>query len=210
MPTAQKLLGATAIAVLALTLAGCSPTAAQLPANVEETPTVPAIDPGPITLSEEEAADRYLGIVCQSNVSNTALTAAFQAGEDEFFNGGAPDPAAVKAAAQVAMDDTRVQVELIDDTYYVWPEGIGELLPVLRDSRIAGLGTLSTMVNAVTYEEAYYAVWPDPTAATTAAQEIRYQLGLDADTTASCVGHETAAADLLAEKTEREEALAKQ
>ncbi|EPR76645.1 hypothetical protein ADILRU_1130 [Leifsonia rubra CMS 76R] len=53
-------------------------------------------DPSPVELTIEEAADRYLGLVCQNNFAGAQLTAAFDAGEQEFLNGGAPDPSAVE------------------------------------------------------------------------------------------------------------------
>lgn len=75
---------------------------------------------------------------------------------------------------------------------------------------VAELSALNTAANATTFEEGYYTTWPDYEAATTAAQENRYQLGLDADATVSCVEFEGGHELFLAETLERETLLAKQ
>lgn len=200
------------LAAACLVLVGCAAPAGEPSASTPSqtaTPTpTPTIDPGPVALSVEEAADRYLGIVCPTNATVDALNAAFDASEDEFLNGGSPDPTAVKAAAQAQMDSVTTQAELFDDDYFEWPEDLGEQIRILRDFNVAALATLSTMVNAPDYETAYYAVWPDGAASQAAAQEVRYQLGIGADTSATCVDHRDKHAVLVAEKAEREEQLA--
>jgi hypothetical protein len=202
------------LAAACAVLAGCAGTPVQQSAS-EPSPTAtptptPTIDPGPVALTVEEAADRYLGIVCPTNATVDALNAAFDASEAEFLNGGSPDPAAVKAAAQAQMDSVTTQTEFFDDEYFEWPNDLGSQVSTLRDFNIAALGTLSTMVNAPDYETAYYAAWPDGAASQAAAQEIRYQLGIGADTSATCMDHRDAHAVLMAEKAEREERLAAQ
>lgn len=98
-------------------------------------------------------------------------------------------------------------MEVADDDYFTWPESVAGYLKTVRDSQLAEGSALSSMVNARNYEDAYYADWPDQTEASAASQEIRYQLGIDPDTAASCVGFETATDDLHKEMTERQEYL---
>ncbi|MFC5788933.1 hypothetical protein ACFPPE_03605 [Agromyces tardus] len=104
----------------------------------------------------------------------------------------------------------RVQIELFDDEYHLWPDEVSDEITVLRDFDIAALGTLSSIVNTPDYQTAYYAVWPDGTESQAAAQEVRYQLGLGADTEATCVDYQDAHVGLIAEKQEREAQLAAQ
>ncbi|MGY4856844.1 hypothetical protein [Cryobacterium sp. AP23] len=204
-----RLVVGTAVAVA---LAGCSNAPND---RVSETSTasasaVAAIDAGPVELTSDEAGTRYLNIICPQNFGVQALTDAFSAGEDEFRAGGDPDPAAVKASAADRIVTARLVVDFLDAEYFLWPEEVRDQIPLVRDSSVAELSTLDGIVNAVSYEDAYYATWPDFTAAGTAAQEIRYQLGLDADTTASCTGYEGGHDTLTAETTAREALLAEQ
>lgn len=199
-------------AAVTVALAGCSNASTDL---VAETPTASAsaadaIDVGPVELTSDEAGTRYLNIICPKNFGVQALTDAFSAGEDEFRAGGDPDPAAVKASAADRIVIARLVVDFLDDEYFLWPEEVRDQIPLVRDANVAELSTLDGIVNAATYEDAYYATWPDYTAAGTAAQEIRYQLGLDADTTASCIGFEGGHDALTAETTAREALLAEQ
>ncbi|WP_394553368.1 hypothetical protein ACDF64_03185 [Agromyces sp. MMS24-JH15] len=151
-----------------------------------------------MVLTIEEAGDRYLDIVCPSNAAVNALTAAFTATEGSFLNGEAADLAPVKAAAQVRMESTSVEIDLIEDESVIWPEEVTAHLTTLRDYSVAELATISSIVNAADYEEAYYAAWPDGTNVAPAAQEIRRALELSPDTAASCVGHEDGHGRLLA------------
>ena len=105
------------------------------------------------------------------------------------------------------MTSRQTEAELFDDDYYLWPESIAPHITTLRDSDVASLGTLSATVNAPDYETAYYAVWPDMTAPQASAQEIRFQLGIGADTQATCVGYEAGHEALAAERNERQEAM---
>ncbi|MEF3402243.1 hypothetical protein [Agromyces sp. CCNWLW203] len=101
----------------------------------------------------------------------------------------------------------QTQAELLEDDYFLWPEAIAAHISTLRDSDVASLGTLSIMVNAPDYQTAYYATWPDMTMPQAAAQEIRFQLGIGADTQATCVGYEGGHEVLMAERSERQDAL---
>lgn len=170
------------------TLAGC--TAVQPEATPTPTPT---IDVGPLELSESEAGERFLGLVCQLNAAHDALGDAIVAGEPEWLNGGAPPVDAVNATAAETLRIGRMSVENMDDDYYVWPEEVAPQLEHVRQSIVLDLSTLSALANATRFEDAYYAQWPERSPEQVAAsQEIRYQLGLDPDTTTSCEGYETA------------------
>jgi len=192
--------------VSVLTLAGCTATPA-----VEPTPSpTPTIELGPIALSDEEAATRYLQIVCQGNAAQNVFFDAVKAGEDEFLRGGDPDPATAKAAAAEWMRVSRLQVEVLDDSYFTWPEIVGEQLVYVRSSFIALISPIGSMANDKRFEDIYYTQFPERTSEqSSAAQEIRYQLKLDADTVKSCVDYEAALDDLHTEMTERNVELAK-
>lgn len=199
-------------AAILMLLVGCSQTTPNSADPTFSTPSAtpsptPTIDPGPVELTDEEAGIRYLMIICQRNASGTQLAAAFAAQEGTFLNGDEADATAVKAAAAEALRLNRLGTELFDDPYYVWPENVATHVKTLRDYTVAESGTLSQIANAPRYEDAYYAIWPADTTGG-AAQEIRYQLGLSPDTTASCVGYETGTDKLHAEMTERNEYLA--
>ncbi len=195
-------------AALLLALTGCA--ASEPEQKPVETSQKPAIDPGPIQLTEAEAGERYLGIVCQGNFASDALWAAFLADEDEFLNGGAPAPDAVKAAAAEKARLTRQEIELIDDPYYTWPVSVQALLPLIRDDDAGYLPYLEAVAGAATFESAYDEQEPElPAEQAAAPLEIRRLLGLDADTTASCVGFETKNDALFNEMVERNALLAK-
>ena len=206
--SAITITAAAALMILALT--GCSTPAAPEP-PAKATPTVPAIDPGPVDLTVEQASERYLSIVCPTNFGAKAYNAAFKAGEDEYLNGGAPDPTAVKDASTKFADLTRATVGLLDDEYFVWPSKVGEQIPHMRASYMGQLTASQAAANAATFEEAYNVPLPVTTPEQdTAGQEIRLQLDLPSDTMASCAGFEDGHTKLTAEQTEREAALAKQ
>jgi len=199
-------LGAIAVVI---GLSGCSAPA--LDAEAKPTITVPAIDPGPVALSEAEAGDRYLSIVCPINIATNALNAAYAAGEDEYLNGGTPDVSAVVAAATTIRDQQRLAIEQLDDTYFEWPGVVAEQAPHIRSAYMANMAVVSAIAGATDFETAY----STPAAASTpeedaAGQEIRYQLGLSADTDASCAGFEDGLTTLSTAKTERDAALSKQ
>lgn len=195
-------------------LAGCSATpdsiAVRTPDATDPPPPTFTIDPGPVALSVEEAAERYLRIVCPTNAASVALSAAFAASGKEFLGGGAPDPAAVKRAAQASLTRETENASLFDDPYYVWPDEVEDQILIVRDSSVQSLRALSMVVNAGTYEAAYYVAWPDESAAAGASQAIRYQLGIGADTTATCVDYADGHEVLLAEREDREAKLAEQ
>jgi len=169
----------------------------------------PTIDVGPVALSPEDAGVYYLSLVCQGNVASQALNAAFAAGETEFFAGGEPDATAVKAAAVEKGRLTRLFIEMLDDPYYTWPDGVPAQVALLRSAAISELSPYDSMANATQFSDAYYATFPQVIPEQSSApQEIRYQLKLDTDTTASCSGYETALDEIYAEMVDRNEYLA--
>lgn len=210
----RPVLIASAAAVGLLLLSGCSVAASPSDANAEvsETATAapsptPTIDPGPVELTKEEAANRYLGIVCQRNVLVYQLNDAFGAQEDVYLNGGDGDATEIKTIAAESLRVNRVAIEIIDDPYYTWPGGIDEHMQTIRQSYIGLSSYYDMLMNAGSFEDAYYASAPENEGAA-AAQEIRYQLGLPADTRSSCEGKEALADALHQEMTERNEYLA--
>lgn len=209
--TSLLALGAAAIVLLV----GCTsaPVEAQKPTqrenaapSAEPAPT-PTIDVGPVELNTEQAGERYLNLMCQRNDAVYKVNDAFQAKADEYLNGGDPDPTEVKKAAAEAMRVSRVTVELIDDPYYVWPDGTGELLQTLKGSLLGDAGYYSAVANATSFDAANNVSAPSIDVGS-APQELRYKLGLPADTTTSCKGLETAADPLHAEMQQRNEYLA--
>ncbi|WP_200329597.1 hypothetical protein [Leucobacter sp. L43] len=204
---------AVSAAVLLLALTGCTAQAetSSEAAQNSENSAEPTIDPGPIELTKEEAGERYLQLVCQGNTASDAVINAFNAHLDEFNAGGTPEVETVKAAAAELVRVNRMQIETIDDDYYVWPEIVGDQLLHIRAETMTDLAADQAVMNAQTYEEALRVTYNEATAEQQAApQEIRYQLGIDADTTSSCVGYETALDEIHAEMLERNEQLAAQ
>jgi len=192
-------------------LSGCSAAVPETPSSAEPTSATPAIDPGPVTLTDEEAAERYLSIVCPINIATGALYDAYKAGEDEYLNGGAPDVSAVVDAATIIRDSQRVAIEQLDETYFVWPELVAAQIPHIRSAYMANMAVVSSTSTSTTFEAAYrIPEAPETPEEQAAGQEIRYQLAISADTDASCVGHEDGLNVLSAEKLERDTALAEQ
>lgn len=158
-------------------------------------------------MSKEEAAQRFLGVVCQRNRLVNQLNSAFDAQEEKFLNGGSADPSEVKVIAADAQRVNRLAIELIDDPYYVWPSGVASHVRTIRQAYIELSSYYDGVMNADSFEEAYY-LDGLVTDGATAAQEIRYQLGLPADTSSSCEGKETISESLHQEMVERNEYLA--
>jgi hypothetical protein len=201
---------ATAL-LLALALTGCVANSGS-PAGAEPSTTAtPSIDPGPVALSKEAAALRYLDIVCANNISSKALNDAFAAGEEPYLSGSEPDATAVHAAATASVDNHRLAIEQLDDTYFTWPDLVAAQLPHVRSGYMSEMSTLSAMSTATSFKAAYNSLFPASTPEEkTAGQEIRYQLGISADTDATCAGHETGLTALAAEKLERDAGLTAQ
>jgi hypothetical protein len=143
-----------------------------------------------VELTTEQAADRYLDVVCPTNELTDALGAVFQAGYDEHTAGGSPDVTPIREAASALLDSYRIQVELLDDEGYAWPEEVVDLIDVIQDADFLMLTSLSKLKSAEDFDAAFNTPAPDLTEAATAAQKIRYELGIDPDTYESCVGHE--------------------
>lgn len=203
-PTATGLL-----AVAVLLVAGCTsttPSTTPSAAAASEAPTAEAA-PAFVELTDEQASERYLDLVCPNNAAIRDLRAAFAAGEDEFLAGGEPDPAAARAAAADRIELNRQTLTLLDDDYFRWPTSIAGPLEQVRSSYLAELATLDSMANAASFSDAYYATFPPATPEQeSAGQEIRYALGIEPDTVTSCVGHEAGMDQLTAEYEARQAA----
>lgn len=204
MKKSHAIVGAAAVLMALSSCTAASDTASAPNSSASPPPVVTPTAPLFVELSKEQAATRYLDLVCSNNAATRELTEAFAAGEDELLNGGDPDPAAAKAAAAKRIGLSRQTLELIDDDFYRWPDGIDEQLAFVRSSYLSELSTLDSMANAASFRDAYYSTFPGPTPEQAAAgQEIRYRLGLDVDTVASCVGHEDGTSRLIAERDGR-------
>jgi len=210
----KRILLATLICTLLLT--GCTSTTQpeNKPAPKPESTTAPeqppAIDPGPVKLSIKEAGEYYLKIVCQANRAGSAFVDARNEREAEYLNGGSPRVKALREAAAEKVRLTRQTIELIDDEYYTWPGKSREPLLLVRKSDMSYLSAYQSIMNAKTYEEAYQVTFPElPPEVESAAQEVRYQLKLDADTSKSCKGYRKDNDKIYAEMLKRNELLGK-
>lgn len=202
----------TVAAAAAVLLVGCTPASSTAQPSTSKkgvaspSPT-PTIDPGPVALTKEQAGERYLDLMCERNAITLQINSAFAAKEDEYLSGGNPDVTAIKQLGTEALRVNRVTVELLDDSYYTWPDNTRTLVKTIRDTVLGEAAGYSAMANAASFKAAYEA--PANTVNPgNAPQELRYALGLSADTSASCAGHETAADQLHAEMTSRNEYLA--
>lgn len=172
----------------ALLLSGCVPTAPR--------PTA-APDAGPTELTIEEAADRYLDIVCMPNVRGAALEDAIRDGYQEYADGGAPDPAPVTEAATAYADAVALAIEVLDHDGVVWPDRAAKWLPHISSGYDKQLTGAQEVAAAATYEEAYSVEWPSRTPEEEeAGAAIREALEIREDAVASCDGRETALEEL--------------
>ena len=199
-------------AVSALLLTGCAESTeqpAQTPAPVvsaEATPApTPTVDPGPVTLTIEEARNRYLQIVCPPNFMAGELTAVQSPLDEQWFAGQNPDVTVLHDVVLRQIDARRAAIKLFDDDYFVWPGESGVIAERIRASYVGSLAGLDQMSRATKYSELTEIQWPDPDA--TAGQEMRLELDLPVDTAGSCTGFEDGHEVLLAEQAEREVAL---
>ncbi|QHF21025.1 hypothetical protein GTU71_09415 [Rathayibacter sp. VKM Ac-2762] len=190
--------------MLLLTACTASAPAAAPAESTTPAPAAPAT-PAFVELDTAQAASRYLDLVCPNNIAIKNLSDAFSSGEDELLNGGDPDPSGVHAAASARLDLTRRTLTLLDDSYYHWPSDVSEQIATIRGSYIAEMATLNTMANSADFSDAYYSTFPEATTEQqSAGQEVRYALGIDPDTVASCVGHENGIDALTSEKEQRD------
>ncbi|TDX77552.1 hypothetical protein EDF35_3068 [Rathayibacter sp. PhB151] len=202
----------TALSGVALLLAGCTPEVSVTTSSSE--PSAPAASataspsPAVVQLDDVTAADRYLDLVCPNNIAIRELADAFAAGEDEMLNGGDPDATAVRAVAARRLELNRQTLTLLDDPSVFWPDAVGDQLEHVRSSYLSELPTLDAMANAATFRDAFYTTFSEASPEQKAAgQQIRYTLGIDPDTVASCVGHETGIERLAAEYADRKAVL---
>ncbi|RLP70056.1 hypothetical protein D9V30_05160 [Mycetocola reblochoni] len=123
--------------------------------------------------------------MCDNNAAIDALATAFNEGEAELLAGGAPDPANVQEKAQNRIELNGMSLDILDDSFYVWPKRIREDISHIRESYLSELSTLNQMATS-DFETAYYSTFAETEGGATAGQNIRYELGLDANTSTSC------------------------
>lgn len=110
-----------AVAAVATLLVGCtanqsdeSPDANDGPSASPETPA-PTPTPTPTVLSDDEAGERYLDIVCATNASGGEFNEAYLVAEEVYQTGVEPDLSDVKEIAATRMEQIRMTAELLDD-----------------------------------------------------------------------------------------------
>lgn len=181
--------------IAALTLTGCSPFAF-LPGPTtskqpETTQPEVEVEQGPVELTRAEAGQRYLDIVCQPNEAWDAYDIAWIALEDAEAAGGSLDITAVQEAAAELLHLRQQEAALLEDPRFVWPTSVQDQILLLQDMNLSDMRLLELEVNARNFDELWRISYPELTAEELRApQEIRLNLGIDADTVASCRGHE--------------------
>ena len=173
-------------------------------ATVTPAPTTP-IGPEAVELSIEEAATRYLSITCDKNAAVGALADGFTLWENAYAGGTEPDLDEVTGTAAFAFESTYNTVLLFDESAFIWPESARPHIVALRDAHLAEAASYDALANSSSYDEARAVTFPDAATGAEAAEEARLALGI-ADT--SCEGFEGSQILLLAEKAERDDALA--
>lgn len=104
-------------------LAGCSNSGSDT-ATASAVPTVSASATpiGPVVMTEDQAADRYLLLICRSNGANDRLGAT---GYYDSYLGQPLDAQQKNALKKMAKVNARVAQDL-EDGDYVWPEQVRE------------------------------------------------------------------------------------
>jgi hypothetical protein len=107
-----------------LALAGCSNGDNDGVVATSEAPSVsPSATPsGPVVLTTDQAADRYLLLICKSNGANEALVAT---GYYDSYLGQPLDEQQKNALKKMAKANAQVAQDL-EDEGYVWPEQVKE------------------------------------------------------------------------------------
>lgn len=187
--------------VLLLALTGCAGAdGAQGSMRDEEA----APGEAPAELSIEAAAERYQGIVCQRNLASDALGDALQTAEAAAPSGGTPSLVGVHAAAGEVLRLNRQDITLLSDPAYAWPESVTELIEWRISSAEKYEPFFEALASAPSVDAALAVTAPPLTPQEqSAALEIRRELGLPQETTASCGGYETRNDELYAELERR-------
>lgn len=184
-----------AVATLALIagLAGCSTGEDQQSSGVASAPqsadvAQSAPDPSPTVaaLDKTSAGELYLKIVCDTNEASSAFNAAIATANEASNAGQTPDIAPVTSAAAESVARDRKAITVFDDNYYVWPDSVAGNIATFRENLMNELSTFQQVASADSWETII--AIPAANTDATASQEIRYQLGLDADTESSCDG----------------------
>lgn len=204
-----------AFAVLAM--AACSPTAqsgnsesdtqssssnetADAPQSAPQ--SAPTPEPSEKVLDKKAAGTLYLDIVCDGNSIVQEYNDRLTKANDTALSGEVPDIAPLKESARKVVDTRRLMVTVLDDTYYVWPESVRDSIKSVRDDSMAEVGGFERIAQVNDWNSLVEITWAEGDG--TAPQEIRYQLGLDADTQSSCGGHTGKLSDLASQSEERQ------
>lgn len=195
-----------------LLLSGCSatdllrgflPSQTPSPSQPREIEPESPTEQSPVTLSRAAAAERYLQIVCQANAAVDALDDAWFALDDAVQAGGSPDITPVTELASEVLRLRQQETALLDDPRFMWPAAVDAEIKLLRDLNLRDLSAIEQEANAKSVEDLYRIAYPELTPdEEKAPQEIRLQLGLDANTVTSCTGYESDQDRLYADLTE--------
>ncbi len=178
-----------------MTVAGCStekisePEENRIQSAIEAIPqseSEPEPEPEPTTLvmTDEEAGDLFLEVVCGINTTVYPYNDALNAAEDEYLAGGDPDMAGVQATAKAYADAVLQGVTVFDDEYYVWPDSVTTYIRQMKDGYLGHLDPLRQVQQQTDYGPILSMSWPN---AEMPSQKIRYELSLESDPEVSCV-----------------------
>ncbi|MFJ3489121.1 hypothetical protein [Leifsonia aquatica] len=165
------------MAAVVLVLAGCSAaTDSAGPATPSAAKTQsPTPTPTPTQMPVEEAGTYYLSIVCPANAASQANANAYVA----------QDLASIQTTAGAARDAFQTQVKQFTDPMKIWPDTVAADIKTLVESDYQSISLFDQVARAQSLDAANAVVFPADNAGA-AAQRIRVNLGLSADTSVGC------------------------
>lgn len=188
----KRTLVVTAVVALGFGLTGCVNTDSKAEPAAASDPT-PDTEQGPVELTIEEAGVRYLQIVCPANIAAGVWEETYAAVAAQEM-----DMPALREATVNNADVDVVVLSLLNDERYVWPAEAAAFIEEIRVSYEEELDALIAAVPAESLAEVDAVAWPDYSSLPVV--ELRNVLGLDADTSASCIGYENGHEVLSAEE----------
>ena len=127
-------------------------------------------------MSQEDAAQRYLAIVCPSNARADALNEAWYS----------EDLAHIHEVARAAADAYRASARQLQDDSTNWPAEVSaDDLETLANSYLGDLAITNNITSATTLADARV-LWPNDPAVGEASQRVRLALDLSSDTSIGC------------------------